>query len=51
MCLRGTLCLIPFNLIYNMFTFRKKCLTFNVCLHVAAFVIAYNLICSMTMFC
>ena len=59
MCLHGALCSIPFNLICNMTTFRKKknstfdltpgvegvCVCKDrICLHIAAFVIPFNLI-------
>ena len=60
----GALCSIPFNLICNMTTFRKRySLTFwphplgrgcvcgqNICYHVAASVVSFNLIYNMTTF-
>ena len=63
-CLYGVLCSIPFNLICNMITFRKKnVLTFwphpwsqgyvceqNICYHVAVCFIHFNLICNITIF-
>ena len=56
MCLHKALCSIPFNLLCNMTTFRKKNVsTFDLtpgdegvcvrlCVHVAAFAIPFNLI-------
>ena len=63
-CFHGALCSIPFNLICNMTTFRKRySLTFwphplgqgcvceqNICYHIAASVVSFNLICNMTTF-
>ena len=63
-CFHGALWSIPFNLICNMTTFRKRySLTFwphplgrgcvcgqNIYYHVAASVVSFNLICNMTIF-
>ena len=62
MCLHGTLHSIPFNLICNIITFRKKkcfdptpggreCVYGqNMCLHGALCSISFNLICNTTTF-